>query len=75
MDKRQHTGMILIDLQKTFDTLDHDVFTKKKECVGFKKPAIKWFKSYLSNRNFFLSIKGIFSEEVLLTCRVPQGSI
>ena len=45
------------------------------ECVGFKKPVIKWFKSYLSNRKFFVSVEGVFSEEGLLTCGVPQGSI
>ena len=75
MDKGQHTGMILIDLQKAFDTLDHDVLLKKMECVGFKKPVIKWFKSYLSNRKFFVSIEGVFSEEGLLTCEALQGSI
>ena len=47
MDKEKHTGMILIDLQKAFDTLKPDVLLKKMECVGFKKPAIKWFKSYI----------------------------
>ena len=45
------------------------------ECVGFKKPVIKWFKSYFSNRKFFVSVEGVFSEERLLTCGVPQGSI
>ena len=45
------------------------------ECLGFKKPVIKWFKSYLSNRNFFVLLEGVFSEEGLLTCVVPQGSI
>ena len=45
------------------------------ECVGFKKPVIKWFKSYLSNRKFFMSIEGVFSEEGLLICVVLQGSI
>ena len=29
MDKGQHTGMILIDLQKAFDTLRHDTLLKK----------------------------------------------
>ena len=45
------------------------------ECVGFKKAVIKWFKSYLSNGKFFASIKGVFSEEGLLICGVPQGSV
>ena len=53
MDTGQHTGMILIDLEKAFDTLDHDVLLKKMECVGFKKPVIKWIKSYLSNKKLF----------------------
>ena len=39
------------------------------------KPVIKWFKSYLSNRKFFVSVEGVFSEEGLPTCGVPQGSI
>ena len=66
---------ILIDLQKTFDTLDHDVLLEKMECMGFKKPVIKWFKSYLSNRKFFVLLEGVSSEEVLITCGIPQGSI
>ena len=45
------------------------------KCVDSKKPVIKWFKSYLSNRKFFVSIEGAFSEEGSLTCAVPQGSI
>ena len=75
MDKGQPTGMILIDLQKAFDTLDHNVLLKKLTCVGFKKTVTKWFKSYLSNRKFFVSIEVVFSEEGLLTCGPLQGSI
>ena len=47
MDKGLHTGMILTDLQKALDTLDHDVLFEKMECMVFKKPVVKWFKSYL----------------------------
>ena len=64
--------MILIDLQKTFDTLDHNVLLRNMECSGFKKTVIKWFKSYLSNRKFFVSTEGVLSEEGLLTCGVSQ---
>ena len=39
-----HTGMILADLQKAFDTLDHPVLLQKMEYVGFKESVIKWFQ-------------------------------
>ena len=32
MDKALHTGMTLIDFQKAFDTLDHDVLLDKMDC-------------------------------------------
>ena len=37
--------------------------------------VIKWLKSYLSNKNLKYQFQGVFSEEGLLTCGVPQGSI
>ena len=35
MDKKMHTGMILVDLQKAFDTLDHGVLHEKMKYFGF----------------------------------------
>ena len=75
MDKGLHTGMILIDLQKAFGTLHHDVLLEKMKCIGFKKSVIKWSKSYLSNRKFFVLLEGVFLEEGLITCGVPLDSI
>ena len=75
MDKRFHTGMILIDFQKAFDTLDHTVLLQKMECIGFKESVIKWFQSYLSNRKFFVTLTNIFSDTGLINCGALQGSI
>ena len=67
--------MILIDLQKAFDTVNHDILLKKMEFIGFSEETTKWFKSYLSNRKFKVHIKNTFSEPGNLLCGVPQGSI
>ena len=39
--------MILIDLQKDFDTADHQILLKKLNHVGFSQETRKWFESYL----------------------------
>ena len=41
----KHTGMILIDLQRAFDTLDHLILLDKTNCIDFSDKAIKWFHS------------------------------
>ena len=76
MNKQMHTGMILVDLQKAFDTsLDHGVLLKKKKYFGFRTSVIKWFESYLLNRNFLVCTDNVFCEAGTLKYGVPQGSI
>ena len=60
MDKQIHTSMILADLQKAFDTLDHRVLLEKMKYFGFWASVIKWFESYISNRKFLACIDNIF---------------
>ena len=74
MDKHA-TAMILVDLQKAFDTLDHGVLLEKMKYFGFRASVIKWFESYLSNRKFLVCIDNVFSEAGTLKYGVPQGSI
>ena len=60
IDKQMHTGMILVDLQKAFDTLDHGVLLEKMKYFGFWASVIKWFESYISNRKFLACIHNVF---------------
>ena len=69
------TGMILIDLQKVFDTINHDILLKKLGIIGFSNHIVKWFQSYLSNRKFTVNLENSFSEVSSMSCGVPQGSI
>lgn len=38
------TGMIMLDLQKAFDTVDHNILFGKLELMGVR--SVSWFKSY-----------------------------
>ena len=69
------TGMILIDLQKAFDTIDHEIFLSKLICLGFSKNCVSWYRSYLQNRTFVVNVDKEYSDPGKLTCGVPQGSI
>ena len=69
------TGMILIDLQKAFDTIDHEIFLDKMACLGFSNSTISWFKSYLQDRSFTVNIGKEYSNHGNLSCGVHQGSI
>ena len=69
------TGMILIDLQKAFDTINHDILLKKLSIIVFSDHIVKWFQSYLSNSKFMVNLENSFSEVSNISCGVPQGSI
>ena len=58
-DKGLMTGMILVDLQKAFDTIDHDIPLKKLSAIGFSNYTICWFKSYLSNQLFRVNLENV----------------
>ena len=40
----KYTGLILIDIQKAFDTIDHEILLKKMGCIGFLEKVIGWFE-------------------------------
>ena len=42
-------GKVLIDLQKAFDAINHDILLKKLSIIGFSDHTVKCFRSYLSN--------------------------
>ena len=51
------TGIILIDLKKVFDNINHDVLLKKMVPLGFSNQTIMSFQSYLSDKSFRVNIK------------------
>ena len=74
-DKGNYTGMVLLDLQKAFDTVDHYILINKLQALGFDTCSREWFRSYLTNRKQLVDIGGTLSPFQNVTCGVPQGSI
>ena len=75
LDRKMFNLVVLIDLKKAFDTVDHQILLRKLELYGIKGEALTLLKSYLTNRNQKCQIKNSFSTERLIKCGVPQGSI
>ena len=75
LDKGDFTGVVLLDLQKAFDTVDHTILLSKLMAAGANNTVVKWFSSYLSSRKQFVDVQGTFSSEESVSCGMPQGSI
>ena len=71
--KGNYTGLILLDLQKAFDTVDHDILCRKIGAMGID--SVGWFRSYLSGRKQIVHVNKVDSDPLQTSCGVPQGSI
>ena len=75
LDNRKFGCGIFIDLQKAFDTVNHDILLMKLEHYGIRGTTLDWLKSYLSDRKQYVSVNGSNSSCLNVTCGVPQGSV
>ena len=66
---------VFVDLQKAFDTVDHQILLAKLNHYGIRGVSNDWFKSYLSNCNQYVSINGYESGLAAINCGVHQGSV
>ena len=75
LDNGNYACGVFIDLQKAFDTVNHDILFRKLNYYGVRGIALEWFKSYLSNRMQMVYINNTFSNINNIDIGVPQGSI
>ena len=47
MDKKKITFLILLELSKAFDSIDHDRWLYKISAMGASSATLNWFKSYV----------------------------
>ena len=68
-------GVMIMELSKAFDSLNHDLLLAKLEAYGLENNAVRFMRSYLTNRLQHCKINNSFTEWAKIFTCVPQGSI
>ena len=75
LDGRGYSGVVLMDLSKRFDTLNHALMIAKLHAYGFDRSSLNLIHSYFTQRWHRNKINTPFSMWKQLLTGVPQGSI
>ena len=75
IDEKSASLLVLLDMSKAFDSLNHNLLLGKLRKLGLKASVISWFSSYLSSRYQRVRYEDSVSELLPVTNGVPQGSI
>ena len=75
MNEKRISVVVLLDVSKAFDSIQHDNLLSKLHLLGVSASALAWFKSYLSLRKQVVSIGSDLSDPLPLTVGVAKGSI
>ena len=74
--KPTSVAVLSLHLSKTFDTLPHHyILQQLHRKHGLHGPPLKWFSSYLRDRDFVVKVGGCTSSVHAIRSGVPQGSI
>ena len=73
--ERKHTGVIMVDMSKAFDRVQHGRLIQVLFEYGIGHIPLLWFCSYLTDRRQIVRVKDVFSKSVECSRGVPQGSV
>ncbi|KAJ9450878.1 RNA-directed DNA polymerase from mobile element jockey, partial [Diplonema papillatum] len=70
-----HTCLLVFDLAKAFDTVDHDRLIAIMKRRGIPPKIVRWVEAFLQDRKAKFRVEGKYGEEVTLESGVPQGTV
>lgn len=62
LDKGGFSGIVMTELSKTFDCIDHELLIAKMHAYGFDIESVKFIDSYLTRGKQRVKINSSFSE-------------
>ena len=75
IDKGEYNIAVFLDLRKAFDTVNHEVTLYKLFLYGVRGIELKWFSSYLENRQQFCAYQYVKLDFRMVTCGIPKDHI
>ena len=76
MDVGKINCVVFLDIRKAFDSINHEILLNKMNLnFGISGNALKWFDSYIKDREQQCIVNGQLSSSKKIICGVPQGSI
>ena len=75
LNNKNKVGVVIMDLSKAFDTLNHKLLIEKLEAFDLDSGSSSFLQSYLTNRYQRTRIGNAFSDWESIIAKVPQGSI
>ena len=75
MVKKKVSPVVLLDMSKAFDSINHEILLNKLQDVSFSPFHITWFYNYLCERHQVIRINNELSDPLPVESGVPQCSI
>lgn len=74
-NKGETSIVVAFDLEKAFDTVNHDCLIYKLIKADFPVIFVRLISNYLKNRNLVVKNRNCFSDPFVLDSGVPQGGV
>ena len=76
MDVGKINCVVFLDIRRAFDSINHEILLNKMNLnFGISGNALKWFDSYIKDREQQCIVNGQLSSSKKIICGVPKGSI
>ena len=75
MEDTEITAICFLDIEKCFNSIDHNILLKKLKWYGIRGKEYSWFENYLYNRRQCTVYNNEVSRILPVKTGVPQGSV